>query len=327
MATIADVANRAGVSKSTVSRTFSQPDSVDAATRERVYESAEALNYHPRGNRARRGRPLLRSRSIGLVVPDISNPFFAPMIRAAITEGLINNIAVFVVDTDEHREDDRQVVEGLLDRVDGLVLVSPRLSDEELLQLATECPLTVVNRDLEGVMGSVLNSPDGFEQAAGHLAALGHQRILFFAGPADNRATAVRRRILQSASERLKVDLIVHGPFSPTFEGGRAAADVLLAERVSATIVFNDLGALGLMDRLQSKGIIPGKDVSVIGTDDIWMGAVHRPALTTVRVASGAVGSAVVRMFQRTWTTSDPPASRVVMPTELIVRETTDFRT
>ncbi len=184
MTTIADVAVRAGVSKATASRAFSRPESVRQATRERVLGVARDLGYTP--SRVARSLSTGRSSSIGLVVPDISNPFFPPMIKAVQAEAGRREHALFVADTDEHTEDESALVRSMAAQVDGLVLASPRMSDLQLLEVLALVPVVVINRAVPGVPAVQVSSDHGVLQAVEHLRALGHRSVVYLSGPADS---------------------------------------------------------------------------------------------------------------------------------------------
>ena len=280
MTTIADVAVRAGVSKATASRAFSRPESVRPTTRERVLGVARELGYTP--SRVARSLSTGRSSHVGLVVPDISNPFFPPMIKAVQAEAGRREHALFVADTDEHTEDEVGLVRSMAAQVDGLVLASPRMSDLELLDVLARVPVVLINRVVPGVPAVLVSSDHGVTQAVEHLQALGHRSVVYLSGPTESASEAERRAALLRSAERVGLEVLPLGPFDPRFSAGVRAADLVLATGAQAVLAYNDLIALGLMQQLAARGLTVGVDVSVIGFDDIWLAPVLTPALTRV---------------------------------------------
>jgi LacI family transcriptional regulator len=148
-ATLRDVARLAGVSPSTVSRALSMPGVVNATTRARVQAAAERLGYEP--NRAARGLITGRTGNIGLVVPDLANPFFPSVVKGVQARARASDVAVFLADTDEDAAAEVGLVRALAKQVDGLILCSPRASQEDLAAVAQETNVVLVNRLVEGV--------------------------------------------------------------------------------------------------------------------------------------------------------------------------------
>lgn len=143
-ATIRDVASASGVHISTVSRTFSAPHLVNAETRSRVLATAESLGYRP--NRAARALITGRTHNLGLIVADIANPFFPPMIKAAEGQARLRDHHIFVADTNEDALVEEDLVRAMAKQVDGVLLCSPRMSNSLIEQLSRQVPLVVVNR-------------------------------------------------------------------------------------------------------------------------------------------------------------------------------------
>jgi DNA-binding LacI/PurR family transcriptional regulator len=320
MATISDVAAAAGVSRSTVSRVFVQPQLVADDARKRVLAAAEALGYEPNpvARSLRRGH----TGNLGLVVPDIANPFFPPLIKSVQRQARRHRMALFVADSDEHVDDELGLVRAMAKQVDGLILASPRVAEEDLRQLLQNTPTVVVNRRLEGVPAVITTAQQGLTQAIEHLVALGHLRVVYLAGPRNSYSNQQRRRALGDACRVHGVELTELGPFEPHYESGMRAGDLVLAQRASAVVAYNDQVALGLMARLAERGCRVGPDLSVIGIDDTWLARMASPALTTVRVPADAAGAAAVRLMVDLLGGSivDTP---VELPTELIVRSST----
>jgi LacI family transcriptional regulator len=231
-ATIRDVAQASGVHISTVSRTFSAPHLVNPQTRSRVLATAERLGYRP--NRAARALITGRTHNLGLIVADIANPFFPPMIKAAESQARERDCYVFVADTNEDPVVEEELVQALAKQVDGVLLASPRMSNDQIQQLSREVPLVVVNRSVPGLPCVVMDVAQGARDAISHLVALGHQRLALVSGPRGSWTSREIRRAATGAARSAGVELRVVGPNPPTDEGGFHAAGQVVRERVSA---------------------------------------------------------------------------------------------
>ena len=322
MTTIADVAARAGVSKATVSRVFSRPDVVRPETRDRVLAVARDLAFVP--SRVARSLAIGRTGSIGLFVPDIANPYFAPVIKAVQKEARRHDMIVFTADSDEYDEDEDGLAGTMAQQADGLLLFSPRMPDSGILELAGRIPLVVLNREIDGVPAVVIPSDDGMTQAVEHLVALGHHRLAYVSGPRDTYSNRARRSAVRAAARSFGVELAEIGPFEPFFTSGVRAGDLLIASGASACIAYNDLMALGVMQRLTERGLKVGHDVSVVGFDDIWLAPMAQPPLTTVHAPAPEAATSALRWLLEL---IDEPGKRerkkIRMACELIVRSST----
>jgi LacI family transcriptional regulator len=293
--TIKDVARVAGVSPSTVCRALSTPDLVRAETCERVRRSAAELGYSP--NRAARGLSTGRTGNLGLIVPDLGNPFFPGVVKGIQARAREADYAVFVADTDEDPAAETELVRSLAKQVDGIVLCSPRMSEPELRGFAAQTPLVMLNRRVGRLPAVTFADVDGMRQAVAHLTALGHRRIAYVAGPRVSWSNRERVRGLRISCAAAGAELIEVGPVQPQFDGGVAAADPVLATGATAVIAYNDVIALGLLSRFNARGIaVPGA-ISVIGFDDIALAAMVHPSLTTVGLPGRSCGRAGVDLL------------------------------
>jgi LacI family transcriptional regulator, galactose operon repressor len=318
--TIRDVAAASGVHISTVSRTFTAPHLVNVRTRERVLEVAERLGYRP--NRAARGLITGRTYNIGLIVADIANPFFPPLIKAAESRARQNDHLVFVADTDEDPEVEEDLVRAFAKQVDGVLLCAPRMHDERIRALSAEVSLIVVNREISGLPAVVMDVGGGARSAVDHLIELGHTAIGLASGPGTSWASREIRRAVFGGVRGGRADLRVLGPNPPTEEGGRALARRVVAEGVTAVLAYNDLVAVGLIEGLDADGVRVPEDVSVVGIDDIPLSRLTRPKLTTVSMPSAAAGRAAVDLLLAVEDDRDATA-QVRLRTELVVRDST----
>jgi DNA-binding LacI/PurR family transcriptional regulator len=319
--TIRDVARRAHVSVATVSRALSSPDLVRPDTRSRVLAAATELGYQP--NRAARGLITGKTGNIGIVVPDLDNPFHTGVLKAVQARAAQADYAVFVADSDEDPVAEAKLVRAMAKQVDGLLLCSPGLPDARILVAADTTPLVLLDHRLPGVPSTVMDSADGVRQLIAHLVALGHSRIAYLDSPRTAWSGAERRRGLGSAVAEHRVDLVRLGPFAPRYEGGLQAADLALASGATAIVAGNDLMALGVLARLRDRGVAVPDDVSVTGFDDLAYASLTSPALTTVRMPLAAAGRTAVTMLLDWLDATGQPAPQVALPTQIIVRGTT----
>jgi LacI family transcriptional regulator len=318
--TIRDVAHLSGVHISTVSRTFTAPHLVNTETRERVLAAAAKLGYRP--NRAARGLITGRTNNIGLIVADIANPFFPPLIKAAESRARQRDHMVFVADSDEDPEVEEDLVQALAKQVDGILLCGPRMDDERIRKLARDVNLVIVNRDIPGLPGVVMDIAYGAHLAAYHLASLGHTAIGVGTGPPNSWASREMSDAVVAELEGSGADVVVMGPNPPTEEGGRRLTGRVVAEGVTAVLTYNDLMAVGLMEGLAEAGVRVPEDVSVAGIDDIPASRLTTPKLTTVATPAAAAGRAAVDLLLSEDDDRDATA-QVRLRTELIVRNST----
>ena len=319
-ATIRDVAEASGVHISTVSRTFSAPHLVNEETRDRVLAAAEALGYRP--NRAARALITGKTHNIGLIVADIANPFFPPMIKAAESQARLRDYNIFVAETDEDPAVEEDLVRALSKQVDGVQLCSPRMSNSVIELLSREVPLVLVNRQIPGMPCVLMDVAGGARTAIGHLVSLGHRKIALLGGPRGSWTSREIRKSATAAARAGGATMTVLSPNQPTVEGGLAVAEQVVREAVTAVLAYNDLMAIGLLEGLDGLGIkVPG-DISVVGIDDIEMAQRVRPKLTTVANPTATAGRTAVDMLLQLGDDRRATA-QVSLHTELIVRDST----
>lgn len=322
-ATIYDVARAAGVNPSTVSRALSKPGRINVKTEERIQAAARDLNY--RLNPMARALPTGRTRTLGLLIADITNPMFFNVVRGAEREATRRGYTLVLAESQESGEREAEAAERVLPSVDGLVLVTSRLADDQIQDLAERRPLVVINREVEGVNSVVPELDPGIEQALAHLAELGHTAIAFLSGPANSWMNRARRESVLANAPSRGMAVAEIGPAAPTLDGGRAAIDAVVASGVTAVLAYNDLMAIGLMRAAQERGLtVPGQ-LSIIGFDDIFGSDFTSPQLTTVRTPLGRIGEDAVRRALDLIddTTTAPAATEEPLLTELIVRGST----
>ncbi|TDC90460.1 LacI family DNA-binding transcriptional regulator [Actinomadura sp. 7K507] len=345
-ASIRAVASLAGVSPSTVSRALNSPELVNAETRRRVLECAERLGYQP--NRAAQSLVLGRTRNVGLIVPDIANPFFAPFIKGVEAYFRDTEFAVFLADTDEDTATEVRLAEAMVERVDGLILCAPRMSGTRLRAVASKTTVVLANRTSRTAPSILQDFQPGMDQAVAHVHALGHRRCAYLSGPANSWSNRQRRKFLGAACAERGIELVDLGPYEPRFAGGFRAADEVLAADVTAVFAYNDLVALGVLSRLTARGVpvpgkpVPGKPVpgkpepgvpgesgglSIVGVDDVPMASMTNPPLTTVAIPVAALSRAAAATMHSMLDPGAPKAPPLPpaaeLATRLLIRGTT----
>jgi DNA-binding LacI/PurR family transcriptional regulator len=320
-ASIHDVATRAGVSVATVSRSFTAPQTVRPVTRERVLDVAAELGYQP--NRAARGLITGRTGNIGVIVPDLGNPYFHAVLRGAQIRAREADYAVFIADGQESGAEEEALIAAMRKQVDGIVLCSSRLAPGRLAALDASPALVLLNRRVPGLSSVVVDSAGGMRAAAGHLAQLGHTRVAFVSGPRHSWSNQQRRRGLRSAARDHDLDVVTIGPVAPQFDSGVQAADRILHTGATAVLAYNDLVAVGILSRLAELGVrVPGQ-LSVIGFDDIPLAAMVTPPLTTVAAPTALAGQTAVDILLERIGRPAVAAGAIRLPAELVVRGST----
>jgi len=323
--TIADVADLAGVSRATVSRAFSSPHRLRIETVSRVQEAARQLGYVP--NPAARALSTGRHGLVAMVVPDIANPFFPPLIGAAEKRAEEAGLAVLLGNSAEDPAREDLLLGKLAPRVDGFVLVSSRMSESRIRAHAERRPIVLVNHDLAGIPRVLIDTSGGVGEAVRHLAELGHLRVAYLSGPTRSWANGQRGKTFRRTAERLGLDPVLLPARISSYDAGRAAVPALLKSGATAVLAFDDLLAHGVLTGLAEHRVnVPG-EFSVVGCDDV-MAAQTYPPLTTVSARAAEAGTAAVELLAQRLDSSRPVRSdvRVLLGTTLVVRATTGAR-
>lgn len=295
--TIADVALRAGVSQASVSRVLNGKQNVDPAIAARVHDAVSALGYTP--SIAARSLVHGRNDTVAMVVPDLENPLFQGILKGLSLAAAADGYRVLVADTAEQAGEEAAIAREARHRCDAIVLCAPRMPASQLRALAPLlAPAVVVNRSLDhpAVPTVGVDYARGMRDLVEHLAALGHRRLVFLAGPDASSSQAERMRGLRDAVTALpgvSVDTLPCG--SRLDDGHRSGEAVAAAVRAGTTavIAFNDLVALGLMPRLVELGLRIPDDVSVAGFDDVPLARYATPPLTSMSVPRSELGAQV----------------------------------
>ena len=324
--TLLDVARAAGVSPSTVSRILNGTAKVSADKRKAVETVIEQMHFEP--NQLAQSLKSGRSMTIGIVVQDISSPFFDETLRG-VDDGLKDTgYASVIVSGHWNAQEEAARIKLLLARkVDGIILLSGRIADKDVLHFANQRPIVATGRSLQSktAIGFKLDNENGAYLAVRHLIELGHRRIAFVTGPANNTDANERlagyRRALQSANIEFDANLVVEGDFHEA--SGLVAVNRLFdtQQQFSAVFAANDQIAYGVRLSFYRKGIRVPEDVSLIGFDDLPGSLYTTPPLTTIhqplydmgRVATAALLGLI----------SGKNVDVILPSLELIVRETT----
>lgn len=306
---------------STVSRAFSNPGRVNRVTRDHVLEVAKRLGYTP--NPLARALESGRTETLALLVPDITNPYFAGVIKGAERAAARAGRTLVIGDTQESVSTEEELVRRLGPAVDGFVISASRLPDSELQRVAELNNLVLLNRAIPGITGVVADFASGARQIIDHLASLGHTAAVFLAGPPESWSGARRWAGLREASETAGMTMNRLGPYSPTLEAGPAAADAAIAAGRTAAICHNDMLALGVMRRLVARGVRVPDDMSVVGFDNIFGADLSTPTLTTLAEHTQDAGERAVDTLIRLGLQRTRTEQSWQLPTHLVVRGST----
>lgn len=326
---IKDVALEAGVSTATVSHVINETKYVTEATRRKVLDAVEKLNFYP--NAHARSLASGKSNIIGLLVSDISNPFFPELIKsieaAAFDHGY--NIMLFNTNYDAVRAADyvRRLIEL---KVAGVAMMTAELEPALIDELMNK-QVNVVFNDLgmvtQHMSNIILDYSAGIEEAVRHLISLGHENIAHIAGSSRIRSGVIRREAFLSAMKthapKVPEPAVIEGDFR--FESGRMAATEILAmtELPTAVVVANDMMALGAMQEFKAAGLsIPG-DISIVGFDDIAFASLSDPPLTTVCSPRVEIGRRAIEALMSTIENKNQGGVELSIPTYLITRKST----
>jgi LacI family transcriptional regulator len=320
--TIHDVAARAGVSVATVSRVLNGKEGVREATLRQVLDAAKALSYVP--NVAARSLSIQRTQTVGIVLPDVHGEFFSEVIRGIDVAARAARYHILVSGSHSDVGEMLEVVEAMRGRVDGLVVMAPDVALASL-QLPADLPLVLLNSTADGRDAITIDNYGGALLMMGHLGELGHRRIAFLNGPAQNADARERLRGFRDAMHGLGVpatrSLELAGDF--TEESGHGAAQKILKLEPRPTAIFaaNDSMAVGALAALAEAGLEVPRDMSVTGFDDIPIARYVAPPLTTIRVDMADLGR---RAFSLLFNAIEQPAAagrRDCLTTALIIRK------
>ena len=324
-----DVAERAGVSVTSVSHVINETRPVSDELRRRVLAAMDDLDYQP--NRLARSLRRGQTHTIGMIIPDSANPFFAEMARGVEDTSFESGYNVILCNSDGDLNKERLYTNVLIEkRVDGILFIAAGLSTNGVLDLqAQKTPLVVVDRDLpDASVDSVLtDNAQGGWLATRHLIDLGHRRIACITGPSDVTPSAERvigyRQALAEGDIPIDEALIVRGDFQ--YESAYRASIRLLQTEDPPTAIFacNDLMAVAVMSAaLEQERQVPA-DLSVVGYDDVRLAAFANPPLTTIAQPKYEMGVVAATMLLERIRAPQAPAQRRVFESSLVKRKST----
>lgn len=292
--TIRDVARVAGVSPSTVSRTFARPGRVSSETAATIQKVADDLGYRADAIRSQRGISSQLNGQLAIVVADLSNPVYAEYTRSAQHECFSHNLGLLVIDSEENRKVERSAIQLAMPHVDGIILASSRISDNGIRKLAELKPLIAINRSIRGIQSIIADTSKGLEDAVQCLSAMKHTAITYLSGPESSWQEGTRRRTLEGICAARNIRLNRIQTETPSFVGGYQCRETFLRNRTSAVIAYNDAIAIGFITAIKARGIEVPEDVSVIGIDDVQVSSLITPALSSIRIPRMEMGASAV---------------------------------
>lgn len=330
--TLRDVARVAGVHPGTVSRALNEETRalVNEETARRVLEVAEELGYRP--NPIARGLKTNRSYTVGVLIPDLTNPLFPPIVRGIEDRLAQDGYTSLIANTENDAERERIDFEAMRARqVDGFITATARLDDELLAAMkASGERIVLVNRRLEdGTLPSVV--PDdrmGIRLAVEHLAELGHRRIAHLAGP-QNVSTGHQRyegfvEAMGLVGLGAEADLVRFADGFTEADGRHACRELLDAHGdITAIVAANDLIALGCYDALAEHGLECPGDVSVVGFNDMPFADRFNPPLTAVHLPHREIGAAAAELLLEALADGVEPPRQILLAPSMVVREST----
>jgi LacI family transcriptional regulator len=330
---IHDVARRARVSIATVSRVVNRISTVDPELARRVWKAVKEVGYVP--NTQARALVSGRSRILGLIISEITNPFFPELVQEFDNLAVAQGYEVMIGSTSYDPARTGSLIARMLQRnVDGVAVMTFGI-EEDLVQKLVEhgFPLVFVDAgpELPNVRVLKVDYGEGIRQAVQHLAALGHRKIALISGPLAMRTAATRRNAFCKSMAELGIAVpgasIVEGRH--TMESGKAAMEKLLAadELPTAVICSNDMTAIGVLHALDETTHRVPKDISVVGFDDIHLAQFTLPPLTTVQMSCHDLAAAAVEALRAGIEPDHAKAAQREWPirTHLVVRRSTDF--
>jgi DNA-binding LacI/PurR family transcriptional regulator len=330
---IHDVARRARVSIATVSRVVNHVATVDEELTRRVWKAVDEVGYVP--NSQARALVSGRSRILGLIVSEITNPFFPELVQEFENLAVAQGYEVMIGSTNYDPARTESLIRRMMQRnVDGVAVMTFGIEEQMVEKLVEhESPLVFVDAgpDLKNIRLLKVNYSEGIREAVQHLAALGHREIAFITGPLRMRTAITRREAFRKSMAELGLtapaQYIVEGDH--TMEGGKAAMERLaaLADLPTAVICSNDMTAIGVLHALdETTHKVPG-DISVVGFDDIHLAQFMLPPLTTVQMSCRDLAEAAVQALRAGVEPGHPKAAQKewAISTRLVVRRSTSF--
>ena len=331
--TIKDIAKLSSVSTATVSKVINGKDSdISSVTREKVKKIIEEQNYSP--NTVARSMITKKTKTIGLIIPDVRNPFFTDLTRGAEDVANERGYSIFSCNTDDDLNKEIRYINNLVEKqVDGIALAGAAVRNKELEEkLNIKVPIVSLDRNVyfKGIVGKI--EVDGFSgayDAVTYLIKLGHKKIMLLSGQLNTKPSIDRLEGYKEALFNNGIDfddkLIIVGRYSSDF-GYESMKSMTIDKDVTAIFCANDLIAIGAMNALKEKGIRIPQDISIVGYDDIYISSLVTPPLTTVRQPSYEIGYMAIETLINILEGKNTLSNKVEVKLELIIRESTSKR-
>jgi LacI family transcriptional regulator len=281
-ATIYDIAKLSGFNPSTVSRALTTPGRINAKTEAKIKAAAKELNYQV--NPFARALPTGRTKMLALIIADITNPVFFNVVRGAEAAAALEGYTLVIAESQESSTREAEALQRIMPAVDGVLLVTTRLRDEEIQEVDSQKPVVLINRKVPKVADVVPSNEKGIADAVSHLADLGHKHIAYLSGPRASWMNTERWTNLMKNAVKAGMTIVEVGPNEPTLEAGSLSVDRIKAAGVTAVVTYNDIMGIGLLRAASAQGIRVPEDLSIIGFDNVFGSDFTSPPLTTVRL-------------------------------------------
>jgi LacI family transcriptional regulator len=320
MTTLKDVAKEVGVSIATVSYVLNNTGSVSPKVSKLVLKAIEKLDYRP--NRKAQAMRTGITKSIGLVLPDLTNPFFPELAQKIETEARMKGMAMILIDS-QNSNDVENGGFNILEQhsVDGIIWCP--VSDEvPKVVRQMNCPIVLIDRPIPGFDVIHSNYFNGGQILANYAIELGHKKIGLLSGPITLKSAQQRREgFLSCINNEMEIIWDIEVPFS--VELNHHALSMLALKNVSLIVAADDLIAIGTMNALTALGLQIPNDVSVLGFDDIPWSNIVRPTLTTIKQPIATLATEAVDVLKKKITSPNTPRREIVLDVKLIVRDST----
>ena len=332
--TIREVAKETGVSISTVSNVLNKSRYVKKETEERILEAVKKLNYRP--NMVARGLRLKSTGSVGVIVPDISNPFFAEMVRGMENVARELGYTLILCCTYYDTQEEERQLNLLRDKwVDGFIFASGYNTDDHIAELVEQkIAVVAVDREITDfwVPSVLIDNVEAAKKAVDYLCQLGHKRIAYISFPSTNMKTVENRYL--GYREGLRANNIPYDPslvliaeslrMNEIKESYSVLADFLqLSEPPTAIFVMADLMAIGILRAVKEMGLRVPEDISIMGFDNIAISAFTDPPLTTIKQPKKKMGATAMQLLIDLIRHKRVEKKKILMPTEVVVRQST----
>lgn len=328
--TIKDIAKLSGVSTATVSKVINHKDNdIGKSTIERVKKIIEEQKYSP--NIVARSMITKKTKTIGLVIPDVRNPFFTDLARGAEDVANERGYSLLFCNTDDDLKKEIKYINNLIEKqIDGIALAGAAIRDQSLEEnMDIKIPIVSLDRNVyfKGIEGKIeVDNFSGAYDAVNHLVQLGHNKIMFLSGQLNIKLSMDRlegyKRALLDNSIDYNENLVIVGRYSSEF-GYETMKNMELDREITAIFCGNDLIAIGAMNALKEKHISIPEDISIVGFDDIYISTLVSPPLTTVRQPSYEIGYLAIETLIDILECKKDFSKKVEIKLELKIREST----